>query len=292
MNKEEWLKFTIKWRARMDKEELHPADLACFGQVADVIGYDAAVVELQKVMDSWVVAADVSLFLAFNWVYTPQGHRFWRSIHCGYIPEGYTAPVAATLDEAPAFTDLSKEQQEHFLIMIEYVCEPPKDATHVNWEYDCFDSDLWLKFEYGRELFYSPDGWLDARDEDSESVRCYPIPQKPWYNPADVAFADKNSNKNTAHELLESASGHLKDRASDRDTGEERSMKSAVDAFNSLYADIIKENSGNISEEQGWMFMVLLKASRAKGGKYRQDDYEDGAAYFALAGEAASVERK
>lgn len=36
---------------------------------------------------------------------------------------------------------------------------------------------------------------------------------------------------------------------------------------------------------------VLLKATRSQQGSYRADSYEDGAAYFALAGEAAAKAR-
>ena len=46
-----------------------------------------------------------------------------------------------------------------------------------------------------------------------------------------------------------------------------------------------------MTEEQGWLFMALLKAVRSQQGAYRSDSYEDGAAYFALAGEAAARDR-
>lgn len=85
-----------------------------------------------------------------------------------------------------------------------------------------------------------------------------------------------------AHQFLDSAAKHLKDRASQRDCPDgEKSMARTVASFNAMYGT-------TITTEQGWMFMVFLKASRAKNGKYVQDDYEDGAAYFALAGECAA----
>jgi len=46
-----------------------------------------------------------------------------------------------------------------------------------------------------------------------------------------------------------------------------------------------------LTDEQGWLFMVCLKMVRAQQGRYRADSYEDGAAYFALAGESAAQER-
>lgn len=83
----------------------------------------------------------------------------------------------------------------------------------------------------------------------------------------------------TAVAMLEEAAACIGDRASERDTDSERSMRATVDAFNAMY-------SMSLTEEHGWMFMVFLKAARAKGGDYRKDDYVDGSAYFALAGES------
>lgn len=89
----------------------------------------------------------------------------------------------------------------------------------------------------------------------------------------------------SADVLLQIARDQIEDRASERDTETERSMCSTVNAFNALYGT-------NLTEEQGWMFMVFLKAARAKGGSVRVDDYVDGSAYFALAGEAAIKSRR
>ncbi len=88
-----------------------------------------------------------------------------------------------------------------------------------------------------------------------------------------------------ANEILTTAAGHLQDRAATYDRPEgERSMGATVAAFRAV-AGI------TLTEEQGWLFMVLLKAVRTQQGGHRADNYEDGAAYFALAGETAAVER-
>ena len=89
----------------------------------------------------------------------------------------------------------------------------------------------------------------------------------------------------SADVLLQIARDQIEDRAAERDTETERSMSSTVNAFNAVYGT-------NLTEEQGWMFMVFLKAARAKGGNIRIDDYVDGSAYFALAGEAALKSRR
>lgn len=93
------------------------------------------------------------------------------------------------------------------------------------------------------------------------------------------------TNNIDAIAIMEAGVEAMRERASSRDTESERSMKATVAAFNAMY-------NLNLTEEMGWMFQVFLKASRAKGGEVRTDDYIDGAAYFALAGECAQLTRK
>lgn len=89
----------------------------------------------------------------------------------------------------------------------------------------------------------------------------------------------------TASDILKQAAGHLSDRAATYDApGGERSMQKAVDAFLSV-------TGVKVTPEQGWLFMALLKAVRSQQGQFKMDNYEDGAAYFALAGEQAEADR-
>ncbi len=89
----------------------------------------------------------------------------------------------------------------------------------------------------------------------------------------------------TAPQILKTAIGHMEERAATYDQPQgERSMGKTVTMFNAL--------TGNtLTDEQGWLFMACLKMVRAQQGGYRADSYEDGAAYFALAGESAAQER-
>ena len=85
-----------------------------------------------------------------------------------------------------------------------------------------------------------------------------------------------------AEEILQSAGEHIKDRAVTYDSrGGERSMEATVGAFKAI-------TGKDITPEQGWLFMVLLKAVRSQQGNYKLDNYEDGSAYFALMGEQAA----
>lgn len=81
-----------------------------------------------------------------------------------------------------------------------------------------------------------------------------------------------------APELLEQAAKTMRERSVERDVEKERAMAKTVALFNAQFGT-------NMTEYQGWMFMVHLKLARAEGGVFRADDYIDGAAYIALAAE-------
>lgn len=86
-----------------------------------------------------------------------------------------------------------------------------------------------------------------------------------------------------AWEILEQAAAEMQDRAATYDAPEgERSMAKTVAAFNVI-------TGHTLTEQQGWQFMELLKIVRSNQGGYRADSFVDGAAYAALAGEAAGM---
>lgn len=81
--------------------------------------------------------------------------------------------------------------------------------------------------------------------------------------------------------LLQSAATAIGDRAALRDQPSgERSMARAVATFNAMYGQ-------QLTEQQGWQFMVLLKMARSASGRMHPDDFIDQASYSALAGECA-----
>lgn len=98
--------------------------------------------------------------------------------------------------------------------------------------------------------------------------------------PAPLASADS---------FLRTAAATIQDRGVQRDTSaegaqQERSMAATVAAFNAL-------EGTSLTERQGWAFMQVLKLARsaasARNGQFNADDFVDGAAYAALAGESA-----
>lgn len=85
----------------------------------------------------------------------------------------------------------------------------------------------------------------------------------------------------TPHSILSMAQHILAERGKQRDQpGGERSIPAVVGAFNALTGHAL-------TEQQGWLFMSLVKIKRSQTGSPDIDHYVDGAAYFALAGEAA-----
>lgn len=85
-----------------------------------------------------------------------------------------------------------------------------------------------------------------------------------------------------ARDILGCGMKELADREQTYDApGGERSMAKTVAAFNAIYGL-------GMTEVQGWQFMELLKIVRSSQGKFKPDNFVDGAAYAALAGEAAS----
>ena len=106
-------------------------------------------------------------------------------------------------------------------------------------------------------------------------------------SPLTAERTKKGSTKSplTAGSILQTAAQHMEDRAATYDQqGGERSIGKTVMMFNTL-------TGAGLTDEQGWLFMACLKMVRAQQGRYRADSYEDGAAYFALAGESAAQER-
>lgn len=85
----------------------------------------------------------------------------------------------------------------------------------------------------------------------------------------------------SAIEFLERAADLMLERGQEYDSPEgERSMARTVTAFNVLTGNIL-------SEQDGWMFMLLLKLSRqAQTDAWHQDSSEDAIAYAALMAEA------
>lgn len=118
--------------------------------------------------------------------------------------------------------------------------------------------------------------WRDCSRKEFELYKTYPemdtrsLPDGPAVKAADV---------------LQAALGHMQDRAATYDKPEgERSMPATVAAFNAL-------TGHTLTAEQGWLFMTVLKLCRTQQGGHRPDNYEDGAAYFALMGEQAACDR-
>ena len=125
-------------------------------------------------------------------------------------------------------------------------------------------------------------GMFDLKGYQSASGSCFEVvaqiapEQKPTIKaPTVIPAAD----------FLKKGLGHMEDRAVTYDKeGGERSMGKTVAAFNVI-------TGSNLTEEEGWLFMEILKQVRSMQGSFKADNYEDLAAYAALRGECASRDR-
>lgn len=135
----------------------------------------------------------------------------------------------------------------------------------------------------------APDGWSWSHHPVPRLIcNAYPSEQidiADWCyyqdKPSEPAPTDITAQPIKAHEFLERGAQHMRDRAVQRDASDgERSMRRAVEAFNA-------QEGTNLTEAQGWRFMIQLKYARAVNGVFVADDYEDMAAYAGLAGESA-----
>ncbi len=100
------------------------------------------------------------------------------------------------------------------------------------------------------------------------------------YEPFEV---DKKDDIPKAVQILNEAVAIMAERGKsyEKSGGEaERSMPKIVAMFNAL-------TGHELTPAQGWKFMACLKLARSEQGEHREDNYLDGAAYFALAGEEA-----
>ena len=123
---------------------------------------------------------------------------------------------------------------------------------------------------------YMPHEWLltnspyDVTGYFVEAEKAYPVStSRPIAQPISV------------YGIIRQQEAIIRERGAERDRDTERSMASCVSGFNAIYGK-------DLTEEQGWAFMVILKMARTRTGAFREDNYVDGANYFAFMGEAAS----
>lgn len=81
------------------------------------------------------------------------------------------------------------------------------------------------------------------------------------------------------NEILQDAIKTLVQRGHEYDAaGEERSMAKVVEIFNAI-------TDNDLTETEGWTFMLALKLARMTRGKSKLDTFVDLSAYAALLGE-------
>jgi hypothetical protein len=126
--------------------------------------------------------------------------------------------------------------------------------------------------------------WEHQRDfNKGYSIVAY-RPLEPQYDPKDVAF--KDNDMPDAESYLKSALTTMQERGKtyDSDRGE-RSMGKTIAAFNAI-------TGRELSEQDGWLLMLLLKQVRQwSTNQFHQDSALDSVAYAALLAESLANEK-
>jgi hypothetical protein len=100
-------------------------------------------------------------------------------------------------------------------------------------------------------------------------------------------MSENNNNKAVnAVDIIREAEKQMAARAALRDQpGGERTMENIVRVFNAL-------TGRDLTEAEGWEFMICLKLVRGRNGHFNADDYVDAAAYSSLLGEHESTKER
>lgn len=128
--------------------------------------------------------------------------------------------------------------------------------------------------------------WDDSKTEAFQKafkVDALAGPSKVVFNNVDFGVISVDHAAPSAYSIIWQAKKEMVEREEAYDApGGERSMAKTVAAFNAIHGL-------GMTEVQGWQFMELLKIVRSSQGKFKADNFVDGAAYAALAGEAAGA---
>ena len=200
--------------------------------------------------------------------------------------EDFTGQESEVIDSGPNWYEIKVQYKDggyNFLTFNENELEIVENAKYSfkvgdRVRFDCPD----LEVDYGTIVKRHTENswWIDW---DSDGYRCH-CEEKYMALVDSEEQVEEIPDKINASDILQQAKDCLVNRAVERDKPNgERSMKATVEAFNALTGHAL-------SESNGWLFMLCLKAARAEGGCFKADDYVDGAAYFALYGEAVAKE--
>ena len=163
--------------------------------------------------------------------------------------------------------------------------EPPQGKfDYINWDVVPEHTNVLVECNLGRVYAVQHtngmciDGLTGAELKDYRVLARRPAEQKSFTDDTDLSVT-------TSQDILTEAGEIQVNRGVTYDAPSgERSMGKTVAMFNT-YSGL------NLTEEQGWHFMEILKMVRSSQGNFKLDNYVDGCSYASLAGEAAARDR-
>lgn len=136
------------------------------------------------------------------------------------------------------FNELTQEQQEHFLKMIDKVGEPPEGTTHV--DFGNVGYCMWLQLNQDDQYFYDYDEW-ELATGDNISDQFYELPEKPWCNPPNM-----DACKLTPHQVAMLSEGKIVRLSSEEKITSDGGSSSYYDFYIPLDRVEINEESGTV----------------------------------------------
>ena len=181
---EEYIKLGYIKLISESHNKITPRSLGCFQQVANVIGGQAAEIELWKVIDC---GGECNLSVtnsyvddAFVWDDAPQGYSFWLSIDGGKLPQKYldteaTSPLfkprgGLVIHEGyqPELTAGTPQKPNHYQVLPEYRVKDINKALLDKIEESDFEMSLNEAGWYQQSMqyfmrFYAKNGLEDLK---------------------------------------------------------------------------------------------------------------------------------
>lgn len=153
-----------------EQPKLTPRNLACFEEVAKVIGEEGAEKELQEVID---VDPDIigetfdkPLDEAFTWSKSPQGYKFWRLIDDNKPPKGYvhesSIPTMKEVYENLRDSRESGKTPQRINVNKDY---GTYSSNHYNLNYSITDEDIERGYIRVDAYFVNKTWGLNSKDD-------------------------------------------------------------------------------------------------------------------------------
>lgn len=132
---------------------------------------------------------------------------------------------------------------------------------------------------------------IKCDDRGCHCASCGGYPRSKVYNDGTWQEWDAVGHRQTpAAQMLREAAGLIDGHRNNEHGNRHLNFDNIASTWTGYLKPILAPGAALTSEHVGWM-LAMMKACRAQNGLYNRDDYVDGAAYIALAGDVAAYNK-